>query len=482
MPQKASFYILTDTHYVSKQIFTPESRSFARREKGDQIALRASAEILRSFIEKINADPDTDAVLITGDLVNGGDRASHEDFIKELKALTDAGKRVFVTTATHDYCGMGDDENFFTACRYTEDGTEPTPCVRKRELDGLYRDFGPAQSDSVDEESGSYSLKLFEGVRLIALNDNGNGRSHCGLFDAGFAWLENEISKANAAGERVLLAVHHPVIAPWDVFAKAVEFEVFGGYKRLWKLMCETGVRVVFTGHTHVQNIRRFEDEQGRSFYDVSTTAAVAAAGCMRKVTLSADRAECRVETVRLDKIKDFDTGGKSFYDYVYGLNFIGAIERALPWALKDWDRFLAEGEGPLPADQLNKHKALVKAGLRFAGKLKMRSVAKFGRKYGGITKDEINALGDEKALPVLFEILKHIFPGNAPYGPETNEYKALRGAVLRAEKLANKFKKGALDQLIPDGQNLWDVAEPFVCNNRTGDDDNLTFRFDAND
>ena len=482
MPNAASFYILTDTHYVSKKNFTPESRSFASREKGDQIALRASAEILRSFIAKINADPDTDAVLITGDLVNNGDRASHEDFINELKALTDAGKRVFVTTATHDYCGMGDDENFFSSCRYTDDGTEPIPHVRKCELADLYHDFGPAQSDSVDEESGSYSLRLFEGVRLIALNDNGNGRSHCGLFDAGFAWLENEIGKANAAGERVLLAVHHPVIAPWDVYAQAVEFEVFGGYKRLWKLMCETGVRVVFTGHTHVQNIRRYEDEQGRSFYDVSTTAAVSSAGCMRKVTVSADRAECKVETVRIDTIDGFDTGGKSFHDYIYELNFIGAIEKALPLANEDWDRFLQEAAGPLPADKLKEHKTLVKAGLRFAGKLKVKTVAKFGRKYGGITREEIKALGDEKAMPVLFEILKHIFSGNAPYGPDTNEYKAMHGAVLRAEKLANRFKKDLLEKIVPPGQNLWDVAEPFVCNNRTGDDDNITIAFDSNE
>ena len=117
MSTSHSFYILTDTHYVSKRSFAPDSRSFARRERGDQIALRASAEILRSFFDEILADNDTDTVLITGDLVNNGDVNSHEDFINELKALTDAGKRVFVTTATHDYCGMGDDENFFTARR-----------------------------------------------------------------------------------------------------------------------------------------------------------------------------------------------------------------------------------------------------------------------------------------------------------------------------------------------------------------------------
>ncbi len=474
MSNRHSFYILTDTHYVSKRSYVPGSKSFARREKGDQIALRATPEILRSFFDEILADKESDAVLITGDLVNSGDRCSHEDFIAELKALTDAGKRVFVTTATHDYCGMGDDENFFKAGFYTEDGSEPAECVRKHELAGLYHDFGPAQSDSVDSESGSYSLKLFEGVRLIALNDNGNGRSHCGLFDEGFAWLENEIDKANAAGEKVLLAVHHPVISPWDVFAHVVDFEMFGGYKRLWALMCEKGVRVVFTGHTHVQNIRKYEDAQGRYFYDVSTTALVSAAGCMRKVTVDTDENVCDVSSVRIDKIKDFDTGGKSFHDYIYRLNFIGKIEEALPLALTDWDAFLREAEGVLPVDKLAAHKSLVKFGVKKAQNLKMKTLAKFGRKYGDITKEEIAAFGDEKALPKLFAIGACVYAGNGPFPPETAEYKAFMGVLRRLDKLCRTLKIGAVAKLLPEGQTLADVAEPFICNNRTGDDDSI--------
>ncbi len=472
-----SFYILTDTHYISHRAFPEDGGGLKRREAGDQIALIPSAEILRGFFAKILADEESDAVLITGDLVNGGDRLSHEDFIKELGALTAAGKRVFVTTATHDYCGLGDDENFFTPCRYTETGSEPAEPVRKAELAGLYHDFGPAQSSSVNAESGSYSLKLFEGVRLIALNDNGNGRSHCGLFDEGFGWLESEIDKANAAGEAVLLAVHHPVLAPWDVYSKLVEFEMFGGYKRLWRLMCEKGVRVVFTGHTHVQNIREYKDEAGRYFYDVATTATGSAAGCMRKVTVDTEAGVCSVETVRLDAIPGFDTGGKGFRDYVYGLNFVGLIERALPLALTDWEAFLQTAEPVLPVDKLKAHKGLAKFGIKKLMKLKMKTLAKFGRKYGGITKEEIRALDDERALPVFLNLGAHAQSGNAPYGPATPEYKALKGVVLKAEKLANRFKKDLIEKIVPEGQTLWDVAEPLVCNNRTGDDDNVMIR-----
>ena len=112
MDNKLSLYILTDTHYLSPAVWE-EGECINNREKGDQIAIKSTPFILRSFFAKILEDKDTQYVLITGDLINNGDRQSHEDFIKELRVLTDAGKKVFVTCATHDYAGLGDDENIF---------------------------------------------------------------------------------------------------------------------------------------------------------------------------------------------------------------------------------------------------------------------------------------------------------------------------------------------------------------------------------
>ncbi|MBR5620716.1 MAG: metallophosphoesterase, partial [Clostridia bacterium] len=108
--KKSTFYLLTDTHYVSPQIWV-EGDPINNRERGDQIALKATPEILDAFFEKILQDDDADTVVFTGDNVNNGDRISHEEFRDRLTRLTDAGKHVYVLSATHDYCGAGDDEN-----------------------------------------------------------------------------------------------------------------------------------------------------------------------------------------------------------------------------------------------------------------------------------------------------------------------------------------------------------------------------------
>ena len=213
MSDKLSFYVLTDTHYLSEKMWV-EGKSINSREMGDQIAIKCTPQVLRSFFKKILEDKESEYVLITGDLINSGDLQSHKDFINELKILTDAGKKVLVTCATHDYAGLGDDENIFHAVRYTENGCEEAERVYKTELPSLYYEFGHRYADSIDAESGSYSVPLPSGFRLIAIYDNGNGRSHCGLFDEGFLWLENEFIKAKEKGETVFLAVHHPVFLP----------------------------------------------------------------------------------------------------------------------------------------------------------------------------------------------------------------------------------------------------------------------------
>ena len=132
--QKTSFYLLTDTHLLSKEMWV-EGKPITMRERGDQIALKLSTEILDSFIDKIIADKETETVVFTGDNVNSGDLASHADFKKRIDYLVEAGKKVCVVSATHDYCSPnGEDECFnHGAIRYTAEGSEPVPFMYRKD-------------------------------------------------------------------------------------------------------------------------------------------------------------------------------------------------------------------------------------------------------------------------------------------------------------------------------------------------------------
>ncbi len=461
-----SFYLITDSHYVSKKTWV-EGKPINLREKTDHIALKKSPEILDSFIEKIIADSKIDTVIFTGDNVNNCDMESHIEFRERLNRLKASGKRVFVTYATHDYSGSGDDENFFKACRFTEYGTEPIPFMRKNELFDFYYDYGPAQALSIHRESGSYTVQLGDKTRLIAIIDNGNGRSHCGLFEDGFEWLKGEISDAHTAGDDVIVAVHHPVLPPWNIYRHVAEFELFGGYKELTKIMCENGIRVVFTGHTHVQNIRKYTDKNGRWFLDISTISLVNAAGKMRKVVIDEKTGRCDVTSV----------GSNAFsYNELYGLNFPGITERLITLALSNYSAFIELADGLLPADKLKRLKPLVKSVCKKAQKIKLSTAAKIGGAWKELNAEERNSAKNEKLIDTIYIILKHIFEGNAPFTPDTIQYKTVNAAAHKADRLVNVFKIKKIKNIIPEDSSLQETVQDFLYNNRTGNDDSISF------
>lgn len=465
---KTTFFLLTDTHYVSPQIWV-EGDPINGRERGDQIALKATPQILDAFFEKILADDEADTVIFTGDNVNNGDLASHEEFRERLTRLTDAGKKVFVISATHDYCGAGDDENTFGACRYTETGTEPVPFMRKAGLFDFYCDFGPKQAISVHRESRSYVVQLCSGVRLVMIDDNGNGRSHCGLFADGMAWLRDELRKAKDDGDFVLLATHHPVLPPWDVFRHVADYELFGGYRELMALMCEENVRVVFTGHTHVQNVRKYTDDAGRSLYDVSTIAIANAAGKMRRVTVDTEAATCDIQSVGIETLPG-ET--ESSFEQLYYLNFPGIVEKMLPLGATDFDAFLLLADWMMPKEKLQKHRRLIPFACRKLQKLRVSTAAKLGGSWKTLSPAQRTAAKQERVTDVLFGVLRHIYTGNAPFPPETVENVVVSALAARADRLVRRFRIEAVQKLIPPGSSLCEMAQDFLYNTRTGDDD----------
>ncbi len=471
---KTTFYVLTDAHYVSPQIWV-EGDPINRRERSDQIALKATPQILDAFIEKILSDDEADTVIFTGDNVNNGDLASHEEFRECLSHLTDADKKVYVVSATHDYCGAGDDENWFSASRYTETGCEPIPFLRKRELFDFYFEFGPKQARSVHRESGSYIVQLCDGVRLAMIDDNGNGRSHCGLFEDGMAWLANELRDAKDAGELVLLAVHHPVLPPWDVFRHVADYELYGGYRELRALLCEENVRIVFTGHTHIQNIRKYTDDAGRFFYDVSTIALANAAGMMRRVTVDTETGICDVQSVGIETLHG-ETEGKSAFERLYPLNFPGIVEKLLPLGASDFDAFLRLADGFLPADKLRKHKRLIPFACRRLQKMKLSTAAKLGGAWKTLSNAQRKAAKHDLAINMVYTLLRHIYTGNAPFTPDTTEYAVGTALAKRADRIVQRFRIEAVQKLIPPGSSLCAMSQDFLYNDRTGDDDAIRF------
>ena len=188
------FVVMSDIHYISRRIMG----------EGTSEDVRMQPAVCEQALAQASAVEGADVILIHGDLVDRGDRPSHEDLIACLRQLKTKGKRVYVTTATHDFNhhkayrrAYGDtraefrespwDNPFFDketasyrdlttdACpELTEEECAPAleEVCTPEELWDMYREFGRDDAFSVCESAFSYCVALEENLWCLMLNDN----------------------------------------------------------------------------------------------------------------------------------------------------------------------------------------------------------------------------------------------------------------------------------------------------------------------
>ena len=97
-----SFYLVTDPHYFDES-FGRSGSAYEARSRTDQKCVAETPAILDAGFAQIAADRETRVILIPGDLVYRGEYQSHVGFRKRLYRLQEAGKKIYLITARHDY-------------------------------------------------------------------------------------------------------------------------------------------------------------------------------------------------------------------------------------------------------------------------------------------------------------------------------------------------------------------------------------------
>ena len=159
-----NFYLITDTHFFKNSLgaYGKEYDEFMRFE---QKCFAETESINKSIFDYLCKTDKTDTVLIAGDLSFNGEKESHLGFIKLLDELQKSGKKVYVITAGHD---------FNEECRgYDDNGIHSVEATKREELFDLYYEYGFKDAIAVDKKHLSYVAQLCDGVRLLALNNDG---------------------------------------------------------------------------------------------------------------------------------------------------------------------------------------------------------------------------------------------------------------------------------------------------------------------
>ena len=297
-----NFYLITDTHFFKNSLGArgEEYDNFMRFE---QKCFAETENINRSVFDWLKTADEADIVLVAGDLSFNGEKESHLGFIELLKELKESGKKIFVVTADHDFKDAP--FAFDETGRLTPEGT------KRDELFDLYYDYGFGEAIAIDRKHLSYVAQLGDGVRLLALNNDYDGREY---DREQLEWIREQAQKAKDDGQ-IMFAMNHYPLLPGQPLFSLIPSAVQKNSGAVTTMLADLGVHLVFTGHMHNQSINFKVTPSGNKFYDVCTGSIIADPAIIRHVTIKEDN------TVDIKSIPtpdfEWDTNGKGCKQYL---------------------------------------------------------------------------------------------------------------------------------------------------------------------
>ena len=464
-----NFYHITDTHYYSKRNYNYDY--VTAPQANTEICMRASEEAFKKAVDIITKDEDTNTFIVTGDLVNNGDAFSHEEMVALLKEITEKGLDPYVVTDSHDYPD-------FDVCNIDENGNKVifNDYLSREMVVPMYYPFGRDKGFDRFNDDTTYIAEILPGLYYIAMgyDYDPDGRG-CVFSDELMAWVKGHVEKIKAKGGVVICSAHRPVIAPSPAYAVMGKGNniFFDGEKRI-KELADMGVRLFFSGHTHIQKMKEVVSDKGNKIYSVQTSSLAGFPPKMRKITIDTDKGTVDIRTIDID-LPELNLG-MSFTEYARK-GFLGIVE-SIPYNMEhDIEAFLkSDGGMTLPKDLIRKYPKVVMFIGRKLNNLTYGCVAKFSKKYHCLTESELVEVKDKKFLELVFILVGNLYRGNAAYSPDTAEYKLMTGLIRKIEKLLSVVRFDVKKVL--EGYTLTEFIEPLLYN-RGLDDDNVSLKVD---
>ncbi len=419
MNKNFSFFLVTDPHYFELSL-GGSGEAYEARSRTDQKCVAETGAIIDAGFKKIAEDTETDIILIPGDLVYRGEQASHEGFIKKLHKLEESGKKIYIITARHDYAG--------NPCGFVGNECIPVEGTPRENLRELYKDFGFSNALSEHEKSLSYVVQLCDGVRLLALNCDGDCKDFKGLWDDQIEWALEQIKDAHETGNYIFAMTHYPLL-PFSPVMNLIGDAKLTDWEKLANIFADAGMDLIFTGHMHAQAVTDYTTEKGNMITDVQTGCFVGCPCAYRRVTFTDNGIDIKSYT-----IEDFewDKGGKTAEEY-FKWRFDRMITDIIDAMAYDFAFFTRLFGGPEKNKKLKLPITLVGKLLQ---KLKLKNIGTL--LFFKVDKSVKNILVKDLAV----ELVRNVFVGNEPYTPDTAIYQAIEKFLKRLNPILKIVEK----------------------------------------
>ena len=461
------FAMLSDTHYISRRMLCDKN------DKETLLKIAASEQALKQAAEL------SDTIIISGDLTDDGDRYSHEDFVKLLRKYKEAGKKIYVIFATHDFHHhrafvrmRGDTKAEFKECPWEQPYFNPEgvrykdyvkpgfshlteeECTPKlvesctpEEIWEMYREFGYDDAVSADVGSFSYCIDLDENTRCLMLNDIFRNEEALHDISATFTpsclrWMKTVLDDAKKEGKFVFVCSHHP-------FMPTVPIHRLGTSKRNLRspaaghMLADMGINLAFTGHTHASCVQFLESDKGNVLCNVMTASTCYYPPCFRMVDLDGAGGRIDYEVIDVTTPEGAEFPEPTMRDHFYKLFY------------EDYFRQYSSVKPPLDK--------IVKEG-------RVKDFAFLFKKKAGLTDSEYDELKDKKIFDLATDIIFNMITGDGKFTPETPVYRLMMTAAAAADSIVDAQPFSDIRKNVFKGYSVRQIVEDMLFKNGVPD------------
>ena len=296
--QPLKIAIISDTHYLSPKLAN-NGIALENFESATSRNIEDLHQVLSQVLTKLKTY-NPDVLLVAGDITNHGERDSHIDFVAKLKPLTESGTRIFVVPGNHDV-------NVPNAKAYTGDTPTATSSISAQEFEQIYAQYGYADATKRDSSSLSYLTEVNDSIWLLGIDSNKYKENTTTTISAGrilpetMKWILKILEEANSKNILVLGMMHHGLVEHMPYQSTFMPDYLIDDWERNAETLADNGLKVIFTGHFHSNDITLLTTPKGNKIYDIETGSLAGYPFPYRLITLQNNK--LNIESYFIDSI-----------------------------------------------------------------------------------------------------------------------------------------------------------------------------------
>jgi 3',5'-cyclic AMP phosphodiesterase CpdA len=312
--QDIKICVISDVHYFDTTLLINDGTAFQNYLTIDRKLLKESYAITEFLIDSVIIEA-PDIVLVSGDITKDGELVCHQKMADYFEELELNGIQVLVCPGNHDI-------NNPHAVAYDGDVTFPVASVNPAEFAALYGEFGFDEAILADTASLSYIAEPIPGLQILSMDVcryDSNYINNYPQTDGGFKpqvlqWVKDRVIDATSSGKIIIGMQHHNMIEHFTNQKQVFSQYVIDDWDDISTELADLGLKLVFTGHFHAQDMVSKTTPSGSTMFDIETGSIVTFPCPYRIVTIHPDKS-INVSGKRVSQI-NFDTGSLTFQQY----------------------------------------------------------------------------------------------------------------------------------------------------------------------